>query len=446
MEPHHPPIRPEPSWTRRRVAATAATALGGLAAAPALTACGGDEPGRSVGGGGGRRRELTFACAAFTGGAAGMQSFADRYNATQTRYRVTVRNLPPPSSSTECHQQLTQLLARKDGTVDVFAQDVVWIAELAEAGWAHPLDGDVSAALRRSFFPGVVEACTYRGRLVALPWYVDAGGLYYRTDLMRALGRKPPTDWHELADLAAEMQHRRVPMGYLWQAKQAEILLCDLVEFIASNRGHIIDPSGAVRVDGAACVEAVQFMRDLVYRYKVSPSEVFSWDEEPSRRPFTAGRVGMMRHWSYVYGVSQNPDQSKVVGKVDVAPLPSFPGGTSSSCLGGYQLGVAAGSRNKEGAMDFLHWLAGTEAQLAFALDFGNAPSRVSVYDEKKLAEGQPAMVKLKEAFGNGVPRPVTPHYSRVSLALQSAVSRALVYGDVRGTLRSARRDLEAIV
>ena len=96
--------------------------------------------------------------------------------------------------------------------------------------------------------------------------------------------------------------------------------------------------------------------------------------------------------------------------------------------------------------MDFLHWLAGTEAQLAFALDFGNAPSRVSVYDEKKLAKGQPAMVKLKEAFGNGVPRPVTPHYSRVSLALQSAVSRALVYGDVRGTLRSARRDLEAIV
>jgi len=434
--------------SRRDLLAAAGGLTASLAAAPLLGACaperGAARTARAARSG---RVQLTFACAAFAGGSMTVQQLVDGYNSAQSRYHVRVRNLPPPSSSTECHQQLTQLLARKDGAIDVFAQDIVWVAELARAGWVQPLDSVVSREQRRAFFPGVVRACTYRNRLVALPWYVDAGGLYYRTDLLHAIGRTPPRTWHELVDVATELRHRtRVPMGFLWQAKQAEVLICNLVEFVASNGGHIVDPGGKVTLDSPECVEAVQYMRDLVRRYRVSPTEVFSWDEEPSRRPFSAGDAGMMRHWAYAYGVSQDKAQSDVVGKVDIAPLPRFPGGTSASCLGGYQLGVSAASRHKDGAVDFLHWLTGTRAQLTFATDFGNAPARSSVYGQRRLAARQPGMVKLKDAFDHGVPRPVTPDYPRASLALQSAVSRALVDGNVRETLRSARRDLEAIV
>src|SRR5690606_19180569 len=233
--------------------------------------------------------------------------------------------------------------------IDVFAQDIIWIAELAAAGWVQRLDGEFDAAARQAFLPGVVEGCTYHDRFVALPWYVDAGGLYYRTDLLRRADLRPPRDWVELVDTAATLQDgAEITAGFVWQAKQAEILICNLVEFLASAGASIIDPDGAIRIAEPDAVDAVRFMGDLVHRHRVSPSEVFSWDEEPSRRPFTAGQVALMRHWAYAYGVSQDPEQSAVAGKVDVAPLPAFAGGRSSSCLGGYQLGISAASKHKE--------------------------------------------------------------------------------------------------
>ena len=90
----------------------------------------------------------------------------------------------------------------------------------------------------------------------------------------------------------------------------------------------------------------MQFLYDTINKTKISPADVLSWDEEPSRQPFTAGRGAFLRNWSYVYSISQDAKASAVVGKVGVAPLPHFPGGTSAACLGGYQYGVNAATKN----------------------------------------------------------------------------------------------------
>jgi hypothetical protein len=41
---------------------------------------------------------------------------------------------------------------------------------------------------------------------------------------------------------------------------------------------------------------------------------VLSWDEEPSREPFTAGDSVFLRNWSYVYKIAQDKSASSVVG------------------------------------------------------------------------------------------------------------------------------------
>ena len=393
------------------------------------------------------RVEITFTSAKFFGKQT-IAEVVDTYNQSQGKVHVTYVELPPPSSSTEVHQALVQQLVRKTGTPDVFTQDVVWIAEMAGAGWALPLDQYFPAASRADYFPGTIAACTYQDKLTALPWFVDSGMLYYRKDLLDGIGAKVPETWADLVSAAEAIQKSgKAKFGYLWQGKQSEVLVCDAVEVIASNGGSVLGPDGrTATLDSDKSVEAIQFLYDTINKSKISPADVLSWDEEPSRQPFTAGDAAFMRNWSYVYSIAQDPKASSVVGKVGVAPLPHFAGGRSAACLGGYQFGVNAATKKREAAIDFLTWMSSPATQLRFALQLGIAPTRPAVYDDPKLGEEQPFMKELKGVFTGATPRPVTPKYAQVTLAVQSGVSKALVSGKIKEDLTAANARVDTIV
>jgi multiple sugar transport system substrate-binding protein len=435
------PTRAPTSLSRRQFLVLGGTALGAAATGPALAGCGSDSTSKSG------KVELTFASAKFFG-RSNVGQIVEQYNGSQSKIHVTYRELPPPSSSTEVHQQLVQSLGRGDGSIDVFTQDVIWIAEFAGAGWALPLDQYVDANERSQYFPGLIEACTYNGKLTALPWFVDSGMLYYRKDLLDGAGLQVPTTWDQLVSAGQQLQNTgKAKYGFLWQGKQAEVLVCDLVEFVGSAGGRILGTDGkTVQLGDAASTKAVQFMYDTMNNLRISPKDLLSWDEEPSRRPFTAGQAAFLRNWSYVYTTAQDPKESQVVGKVGVAALPAFPEGKSTACLGGYQYGVSASSKNKDAAVEFVKWLSNPDQQLKFATEVGLAPTRPAVFDNPALAQANPFMVQLKNVFTGGTPRPVTPKYPQVSLALQSGVSKALASGDVQGSLQSARAAIERAV
>ena len=392
----------------------------------------------------GDRTEISFASAKFFGKET-IAQVVESYNQAQSKVHVTYVELPPPSASTEVHQALVQQLVRKSGTPDVFTQDVVWIAEFAGAGWALDLDQYFPVAGRSDYYPGLIAACTYNDKLTALPWFVDSGMLYYRTDL---IGDKAPETWEEMVKTGSDLQKAgKAKFGYLWQGKQAEVLVCDTVEVIGSNGGAILGPDGRTgTLNSDKAVEAIRFLYDTINTTKLSPSDVLSWDEEPSRAPFTGGDAAFLRNWSYVYGIAQDPKGSSVVGKVAVAPLPHFSGGKSAACLGGYQYGINASTKNREAAVDFLTWMSSPETQLHFARQLGIAPTRPAVYADATLAKEQPFMVSLKDVFTGATPRPVTPKYAQVTLAIQSGVSKALVSGKVKAELDAANSRIDAIL
>jgi multiple sugar transport system substrate-binding protein len=427
-----------PPLGRRQLLQGAGLALGAAAALSAST------PRRARAA---ARTEITFASTKIFGKQT-VGQLAEAYNEAQSKVHVSYIELPPPSSSTEVHQSLVQQLARKNGTPDVFTQDVVWIAEFAGAGWALPLDQYVDANARAQYFPGTIAACTFDGKLTALPWFVDSGMLFYRTDLLEKVGASVPQTWEQMRDAGQAVQKAGLaPWGFLWQGKQAEVLVCDLVEFVTSAGGAILAPDGkTVLIDQDPAVRAVEFMRDTISGSKISPPDVLSWDEEPSRRPFTSGQSAFLRNWSYTWGIAQDPKESLVVGKVGVAPLPHFAGGASAACLGGYQYGVNAATKNREAAVDFLTWMSSPATQLRFATDVGLAPTRPAVFDEPALVQAQPFMHQLRSVFTGATPRPVTPLYAQVTLALQSGVSRALAEGDVKAALSATKARISGVL
>ena len=328
------------------------------------------------------RTQITFASANFYGRET-IAQVVDTYNQSQSKVQVTFVQLPPPSSSTEVHQALVQQLARRNGTPDVFTQDVIWIAEFASAGWALPLDQYFGPGVPCRIFsgpdpslhlPGQADgaAVARRFRHALLPHgSSSAGRCTGADDLGRSDRDRPERSRRPEAPNSATSGKESRPR--CWSAT--------LVEVIASAGGGILAPDGrTVLIAEPPAVEGVQFMYDTINKSKISPQDVLSWDEEPSRGPFTSGESVFLRNWSYVYKIAQDKTESSVAGKVGVAPLPHFPGGKSAACLGGYQYGVNAHTQNRDAAIDFISWMSSPATQLHFATGLGLAPDAAGCF------------------------------------------------------------------
>ena len=95
-----------------------------------------------------------------------------------------------------------QIFEAQSPELDVAQIDVIWPGDLAE----HFLDlNDYGASsVSSAHFPAIVENNTVDGSLVGIPYFTDAGLLYYRTDLLEKYGYSaPPATWDELEEMAA---------------------------------------------------------------------------------------------------------------------------------------------------------------------------------------------------------------------------------------------------
>lgn len=372
-----------------------------------------------------------------------IQKFQEKY----PNIKVAYIEMPSPNFSTEIHQYLVTNLAGGGSTIDVFTIDIIWFAEFAEAGWLLPLDEYFTPQEKAEYFPGIVQGVTYKGQMVGVPWYLDAGMLYYRKDLLDKYGFQPPKTWDELirqAQVILAGEKNPELKGFVWQGRQAEVLVCDLVEFLGSGM-RIIDADGKVVLNSPEAVKAAKLMYDLIYRYRLTPEAVLTYDEEPSRRVFTSGNAIFLRNWSYVWGLANDPSESKVVGKVGVAPLPAFPGEHSAATLGGYQFGINRNTRHRDAAVKFVKFLSSPEIQLYFANKIGFAPTRPAVYDDPNLKD--PFLRQLQAVFTGATPRPITPRYPQVSLILQSEFSKLLANrATPEDAVREAARRIEQAV
>lgn len=358
---------------------------------------------------------------------------------------VRVRDETLPSSSDEQHQFYAINLQARSSAFDVLAVDIIWVAEFAHAGWLRNLSSLLPAESRSEFFAGPVEAVTYRGEVYAVPWFVDAGLLYYRKDLLDRYGFQPPRTWSELVRIADAVSAQEPGVkGFVWQGKQYEGLVCNALEYLWSNGGEVLR-DGTVVIDTPANRKALQLMVDLVHRNHITPASVTTLAEEPSRHIFAQKRAVFLRNWPYAWALFQ-AQGSRVRGMVGVAPLPRFEDGASVATLGGWQLAVNAYSKLPVQAEALVRFLTSERAAKRLALAYGFQPARVSLYHDPELLTAQPFLGTLADIFATARPRPVTPHYVRVSQVLQSAFSAAVAgIKTPEEALAMAQRKLEEV-
>ena len=369
---------------------------------------------------------------------------------------ITVDLLRQPMDTGTRMQTLVTPLSGKESTPDVFLMDVAWVGQFAASGWLAPLNNFASKDnydLSVFFKKTLNLADTYKGNLIALPVYIDAGLLYYRKDLLTKYGyTAPPATWDDLVKMAQKVQageRKNNPKfwGFVWQGKQYEGLVCDFLEYIVSNGGNILDKDGNPVLNSPNNIKALTFMRNLIWKYEVSPPNTYTeMTEEPVRTTFQSGNALFERNWPYAWGL-HNANDSPVKGKVGIAPLPYFSGGESAATLGGWHIGMNAYSKRKEAAWKFIKFVESFDTEKGFAMNLGWNPGRQDVYDDPDVIAKAPYLKDLRKVFVGAVPRPSVPYYTKLSDVIQRYVNAAIANKmDPKEALDKAQAEVKDLI
>ncbi len=362
-------------------------------------------------------------------------------------------------------RELLDDLAADPGGIDLIASDVIWTAELARDGWVEDLtDRFYDAFDRQAFLAAPLDSAIYRLRIWGVPWYTDAGLLFYRREQLAKSGfSEPPATWAALGDMARKvMRDSDTRWGFVFQGARYEGGTANAAEFIWSAGGELMTPRLAVtglvvntvtevdkvQIGSAAAARGLDIARRLIAD-GITPAAVTGFREQEALKAFLDGDAVFLRSWPYAYGVLRRAGFTPA--QIGVAPLPAAAAdGRHASCLGGWNLmlNAASGPAEREAAFTLIRYLTDPAQQRVQALQAGLLPVLDALYDDAALIEEVPLVALGRQVFETQLhTRPMSPFYSEVSASIASAFNRTL-QGELTGSeaARLLEDELRAIV
>ena len=345
---------------------------------------------------------------------------------------IQVQVLPAPEAAVEQLATWRRLLESGAEVPDVYAVDVIWPGILAD----HLIDLKPSVPEQElaAHFPELIANNEVNGKLVALPYVLNQGFLFYRADLLREYGYGgPPKTWDELETMAKRIQAGERAKGnedfwgYVWQGAPSEALTCNALEWqVSEGGGTILDEKGRVTVTNPHTIRA--WDRAARWVGSISPPGVVAYKEWDAFNMWQEGNAAFMRNWTSSYTASRAPD-SPTKDRFDIAPLPGGEAGIAAT-IGGNGYGVSRYSRHPQEATMLVRFLCGRDEQLRRSRTVAMSPTIADVYKNADVMAANPYYAVVLEAFSKGkAPRPATTArklYPDVSRAYFEAVHEVL--------------------
>ena len=326
-------------------------------------------------------------------------------------------------------QYLSTVLGAKDSTLDIFIIDIINPAQYAAAGWIEPLDTylgvkDVKQYMSR-YLPAYATADVVNGKIVALPDFADAMFLYYRKDLTDKYGVSPPATWDELAASAKKIQQGEGNanlQGLSFQGAPIEGAVCT---FLLPYWSQGKDYQKGVKLDKKAAVNGLDMWLGMVDKgvAKKNIAEVKTGD---TVNEFMAGHVVFAINWGFAWDLFQTDAKSKVKGNVGVAKLPAMAGGQPATCIGGWQWGVSAFSKNKAEAAKLVQFMSSPDVSKYLSINGSLLPVYANVYSDPDVLKANPWYGLALPVVESAKSRPVTERYAEVSDVVRTQTSAAL--------------------
>jgi len=332
----------------------------------------------------------------------------------------------------QVHDKIVSAAAAGSTEYDVIYIDTIWPAEFAKAGIIIPLEDYIERDFpnyRDELIGPCLAQMEFGGHVWGFPRWNEAKFLFYNYKMLEEAGfDHPPRTWTELINMSKVLMEKGIcKYGIAFGWKQTEGLICDTTVFIYGFGGQWNDEKGnwVFNKDGAK--EAIQFMYDLIYKYKIADPASIDFTDRTVCDVFVRGDTAFMIQWTYGWRVVQDPTLSKVVDQVKVTLIPGVEGRSiSSSCTGGGGWAIMKNSLHKDEAWELLKLLVSSEEQEWALRNLANMPTWKHFYEDPKILEDYPIFASYYPQYQYAHWRPIVEKYTEWSYLTQVAIHKIL--------------------
>ncbi|MCL4508840.1 MAG: sugar ABC transporter substrate-binding protein [Chloroflexi bacterium] len=339
----------------------------------------------------------------------------DRWNQANPQARASLQGVTGQQYTTK-----VETMAAGGALTDVFALSGNDLPRLAGSGVPAKLDTflqrdhyDVS-----DFVPLPRQRMRWKGAAVALPRGFSNQCIYWNVDMFdRMAVTYPPQTWNASGwDFAAFLDTaQKLTKGAGAGAQYGFTIETGFVggwgQWLYANGGHVFDPAFQhCLVSQPTPVQALQFMQDLIVKYKVAPTPATLASEDPQML-FFSGRLAML--FAPVASVAYYR-QAKF--KWDFATTPKGNGPRVTTAAAGVYWCMNAHTHQPDSTWRLLSFLASPTSELELANTY--FPARESVLQEiAKLDPGLPPAHRQVGIEGQKLARAfrATPYYEQLN-------------------------------
>jgi multiple sugar transport system substrate-binding protein len=301
-----------------------------------------------------------------------------------------------------------------ESTPDIAQMGNTWIPELAAV---HALEELAPTIVdQRDYFPGIWATNVVDGKLYGIPWYVDTRVLFYRSDILAAVGfPDAPRTWSEWSTAMQRIvaQHR-ARYAILMPTNEYEP-----VEVLAMTNGSTLlnadGTRGAFRQPPFA--QAFAFYVDAFRRGWApasSNAEIANLYQQ-----FAQGDFAMFITGPWNVGELKRRLPPEMQNKWATAPLPARDAGAPEgvSMAGGSSIVLFRGTKHRAAAGALIRFLSEREQQIRFFELTGDLPARRSAWTAPAIL-AEPHFPAFREQLERVAPLPKVPEYEQIATAI----------------------------
>ena len=274
---------------------------------------------------------------------------------------------------------------------------------------------------KKGYLPGPT------GALYGVPFGSETSVLGYRKDIFEKHNLKVPETYDELLELVCKIPELEPGMaGLTSRGASGHQLSHAFLLHLAPLGGRFYDDKWNPIVNNEAGVKAGEALKKIL---ECGPEGGTSFGFAEMKNAFLQGKAAMFLDSISVAGEIEDPEKSKVVGKVGWALHPE--GVRRGSQTGGFGIAIPSNAQNKEAAFLLMQWLTSKRIDKLIALE-GGSPSRFSTYMDPEVIAKYPHSTVFAEALKYADPdwRPIIPTWGEVNKELGTTLSKAMT-GDM---------------
>jgi multiple sugar transport system substrate-binding protein len=390
-------------------------------------------PGAKAGGG----VEISFLAMEYDTGTRGYwNKVQDEFNASGQGVRVNIEVVDWNAG----HQKIATLIGAGHAP-DLVNIETLWLPEYLDMKIVEPLDDLVTPEFRERFIPITLHGAERDGRLWGLPIAVSARALYYNKDLLSNAGvTQPPKTWKELVAAAQAVTRKTDAYGFGVQGAKIETDTY-WYYFLWNNGGEILDDKGLAAFNSPEGVESLQFLVDLVHKYKVSEPDPTGNEREDLQDLFKAGRLAMMITGPWFWGML---DREAPTIRYGLAPIPTNKDQVTMAVTD--NLIMFNTCKDKQAAWKFVEFMYDTDRRLEWAKSTGMLPELESVAASDFIQKSEQWRTFM-ELLETGRFVPLHEDWAKIAEEIKNAVQKALLQeATPKQALDEAKKRVDQII